>query len=68
MKEKAKREVPPSSYINDGSHKYILKKIDKEIKEAYHCENLQCLVNYMDFVGIMEEIGYLTTSKTPEGE
>lgn len=41
-----KKETPTSSYINDSSHKYLYKKIEKEIKDAFPCDNFSVLINY----------------------
>jgi hypothetical protein len=41
-----KKENVTSSYINDESHKYLYKKIEKDIKESFPCDNFHTLINY----------------------
>ncbi len=52
------------NYVNNESHKYLLKKIDKELKIAHECDSMQVMINYIDFFKIMNNLGYLCRDKT----
>ena len=56
------------SYVNNESHKYLLRKIDKELKEAHDCDSMQVMINYIDFFKIMTHLGYLSKDRTVESQ
>ena len=57
-----------SSYINDSSHRYLYKKIEKEIKDAFPCENFYVQINYAQAFQIFKALGYLCRERTTEAE
>lgn len=63
-----KKDISTSSYINDSSHKYLYKKIEKEIKDAFPCENFNVLINYAQTFQIFKALGYLCWERTSEAE
>ena len=54
----------PANFVNKSSHKYLLRKIDKEIKAAHGCNSMQVMINYVEFVNVMKSLGYLNSEKT----
>jgi len=56
----------PASFVNDNSYKYILKKFDREIKEAHGCESLQVMVSFEEVEAIFGKLGYLSYQQTKE--
>lgn len=54
----------PSSFVNDNSYKYILKKFDREIKEAHNCESLQAHISFEEVEKILGTLGYLSYQQT----
>lgn len=63
-----KKDTSTSSYINDSSHKYLYKKIEKEIKDAFPCDNFNVLINYAQTFQIFKALGYLCWEWTSEAE